>query len=248
MPYKISGSGYAGYPDINSTPIAAPATGAYPAAQPSLLVPVADPVWGFGEAVFGRANGAIRQFGLCVCLPVWDSTNKVYTQNFTEAPNTAILGRPLYVAQCTGALASGEYGWFLSSGISPINGTVSVAADTAIGITAAGQVGTLAAGKQLNNARCVGAATTTVASAGSGVSGGTEITVANSQGFFPGAYLSGTGVGAASIVSAVNGNKLTVTVANSAAISGNVTATYNNSTIFYNIVQFNRLAAQGPIT
>jgi hypothetical protein len=45
-----------------------------------------------------------------------------------------------------------------------------------------------------------------------------------------------------------NGPEVTASVANSADIAGTVTLTYNNGTIFYNVVHFNRPFAQGAIT
>jgi hypothetical protein len=82
------------------------------------------------------------------------------------------------------------------------------------------------------------------------VTGGFQIPVANVDGWFVGGYLSGTGVGAAAIVQAIDrvGNVLTASVANTAAVTGNVTQTNNNATIFYNVVQLNRAFAQGQIT
>lgn len=249
MPYKFD-DGIIGYPPVEVIS-PAPAAGSFPPISPGLIIPAEDPVFGPGEFIFARANGAIRQYGLCVLTPVWDSTNKVYTQNMTEAPNTANLGRPLFVAQCAGALSAGQYAWFMTTGITPINGSASVAADTAVGITAAGQIGANSAGKQLLNARGVTAATQTVVSASvRGVSGDNRIDLANTQGFIPGGYLSGTGVGAAAIITFVDplGRYVLTSVANSAAVTGNVTVTYNNATIFYNVVELNRVQAQGPIT
>jgi hypothetical protein len=55
--------------------------------------------------------------------------------------------------------------------------------------------------------------------------------------------VSGTGVGAAAIVSKVDpiGKFILVTVVNSAAVTGNVTQTANNATIFYNVLEMNRM-------
>lgn len=248
--YKLD-TQYIGYPPVEVA-VAAPATLASLPVNPGTTVQADDVVWGGGEFVFARAGGAIRQFGLCVLTPVFDTTNLVFTQNMTEAPNTTLLGRPVYVAMAAGGLASGAYGWFMTSGLVPINGTATIAADTALGIVAAGQVGALAAGKEIVNARSVVAATATVVKTGaSGISGDTRINVPNTAGLYPGGYLSGTGVGAAAIISFVDplGNYILVTVANTANIVGtSVTQTANNATIFYNLVQLNRAFAQGAIT
>lgn len=240
----------AGYPPIPEATLAT-VTLAQLAVAPGTTVLGNDPVWGAGEFIYARANGAIRLFGLCVLTPVWDSTNKVYRWDATECPNTANLGRIVAVAQATAALAAGQYAWFMRSGITPINGTASVAADTTFGITAAGQVGANTAGKQILGARVIQAATATVAKAGStGVSGDTKINVPDTAGLFPGGYMSGTGVGAAAIISQVDplGKFIIVTVANSADINGTVTQTANNATIFYNVTHLDRVIAQGAIT
>jgi hypothetical protein len=245
-----------GYPPIESVLPVQATIPPNPFWSRGFLAPAEDPVWGPGEFVFGQANGNIRPFGLCSLLEVWDATNKIFTYNFTECAATANLGRALYVFQgnfgnsTTVAASAGQYGWFMTSGRTPVNSTSSIAADTTAG-HGAGQVIANSAGIQLLNARVITAATqTVVAAATSGVTGGSVIGLVNVQGFFPGVYVSGTGVGAAAIVTSVDtiGKTITVSVVNSANVSGNVTATYNNATIFYNVLSMNRAFAQGAIT
>lgn len=249
MTYRFD-SQYIGYPPIEVV-LAAPSTLAGLPINPGTIVQADDPVFSGGEFIFARANGSIRQYGLCVLTPVFDSTNLVYTQNMTECPNTANLGRPVYVAMGAGGLSSGQYGWFMIAGLVPINGTATVAADTALGIAAAGQVGANSAGKQIVNARSVIAATDTKAKTlCSGVSGDTRINVPNTAGLFVGGFLSGTGVGASAVITFIDplGTYILASVANSATISGTVTQTANNATIFYNVVALNQAFAQGAIT
>lgn len=250
--YQLLGE-FPGYPPIGPIVLSAnvaaqTAAGAVP--KPATIYHAFDPVFGGAEVVWGRASGAIRQFGLCVLTPAWDSASRSYLQNMSEAPNTANLGRPLYVALSNGAMAAGDYGWFLRMGVVPINGTASVAADTALGITAAGQVGANSAGKQLLNARVVAPATTTVVKAGRGASGDNIIFVPDTDGLFVGGYMSGTGVGASAKIADIDpqGNWIRVDVVNSAAVTGNVTQTNNNGSIFYNTVAIDRPIAQGAIT
>jgi hypothetical protein len=251
MSFKFLAPQAAGYPSINGAPLAAPAALRFLPLQPGFLASAYDPVFGQGEFIFARANGAIRQFGLCVLTPVYDATSRTYLSNMTEVPNTANLGRPVYVAQSSGAMVAGQYGWFMMSGVTPVNSTASVAADSAFGIVAAGQVGANSAGKQINGGRTVQAgAATIVKNAVSGLAGANTIVVDNVDGLFVGQYVSGTGVGAAAAVTAIDeiSNEVTVSVVNSAAVSGSVTFTFNNATIFYNVVQVNRPFAQGAIT
>ncbi len=257
MTYKLDAR-FIGYPPIEgllSTVALAPTGVPWPPITPGLVATADDPVFGQGEFVFARANGAIRQYGLCVLTPTFNATTRIFDQMMTEAANTANLGRSVYVAMAEGAMASGQYGWFCRAGTVPINGTASVAAGTTVGVTAAGQIGANSAGKQILNAVSCQAATATVVRAAAGpgnnnLSGGFTIQVVNTDGMFVGGYVSGTGVGAAAIITAIDriNNVLTVSVANSAAVTGNVTQTNNNATIFYNVVAIDRPFMQGAIT
>jgi hypothetical protein len=248
MAYRLD-SQYAGYPPIEIV-VPTPAALSALIISPGFICRAEDPVWGPGEFIFARANGAIRLYGGCVLTEVWDVTNKVFTYNMTEWPVTTLIGRAVYIYQGNTALTAGQYGWFMMSGRTPVNGTGTIAADTTSGHNAAGQLTANAASLQLVGARVVTPATQTVVSAGTGFSGDTRINLASTAGFFVGGYLSGTGVGASAIVSFVDplGRFILATVANSAAIAGNVTITYNNATIFYNVLSMNRAFAQGAIT
>lgn len=238
----------AGYPNIEEV-VAAPTNLKDLPIVPGFLAQVFDPVFGPGEVMFARANGSIRLGGLCVLTPAWDATNLTMQQNMTECPNTANQGRAVYVYLGRTALTTGQYGWFLATGVAPVNGTATVAAGTTVGITAAGQIGANSAGKQLLNAVSAVPATNTVAKTGVGAIGDNQIFFSSgTAGFFVGGYLSGTGVGASAIVQQVLPDRLIVTVANSAAVAGTVTQTANNAVIFYNFVAINRPFAQGAIT
>lgn len=236
---------YIGYPPI---------VGAYTTEliRGGFLAEAEDAVFGGGEMMFARANGAIRNYGVCVFTPVWDATNFRLTYNATEVPNTANLGRELGINVSGQALASGQFAWFLVSGQCPVNCNASVAADTTFGIAAAGQGGANTAGKQIVNARVVTAATNTVVKAAQGLNGSNQINFpgSNNDGYFVGGALTGTGVGAAALVTFVDpmGAYILASVVNSAAINGNVTQTANDATTFYNLATLNRAFAQGAIT
>ena len=215
--------------------------------MPGLACLFEDPYWGGAEMLYVRANGAIRQGGLVVVTPSF-VTNR-WRWDATEAPNTANLGRSLYVA--TTPMASGQFGWVSRSGIIPVNCTASVAADTTFGIAAAGQGGANTAGKQILNARVIAPATTTVAKAGCVAnSGSNRMTISGSDGWFIGVFLSGTGIAALTVVTDIDptGTIVTLSVNTTAAVNGTVTATYNNATIFYNVAHIDRPLAQGAIT
>jgi hypothetical protein len=242
MPYSVI-DGTVGYQQIS--PFNLPDTTARQ--QPGFIVQAVDNYWGAGEFIYAKANGAVRQFGLCVLTPVVASG--AYSFNATEVPNTANLGRTLAVAMTV--MDSGEFGWFCIGGVVPVNCSASVAADTTFGIAAAGQGGANAAGKQVLNARNMVAAAATVAKANSVAnSGSTRLQVSNSDGWFTGIYLSGTGIAAGTTVSEISpdGTQITLSLATTAAVNGTVTGTYNNATVFYNVAYINRPFAQGAIT
>lgn len=214
-----------------------------------MLFTVQDPWWGTGEVIWARATAAIRAQGLCSLLPVFDSALQAWRFDATEVANTANLGRQLCVA--LGSFTTGQYGWFLVTGVVPVNCQASVAADAAFGIAATGQGGANSAGKQVLNARIVAAGSTTVAKANcTAANGSLVLQVPNSDGWFVGVYLSGTGIAAGTTVASIDpsGRFVTLSAATTAQVGGTVTATYNNGTVFYNVAHLNRSFAQGAIT
>lgn len=205
------------------------------------------PYWGGGRFIYGKAGAAIRQFGVCVLTPAVASGAMSYVA--TEVPNTANLGRALVIA--LSAMDSGDYGWFMTSGITPVNCTASVAADTAFGIVAAGQAGAIANGKQILGGRVVIAAAATVAKTGQANSGSYQLRVnGGCDGWFQGAYLSGTGIASGATVTDISpdGKTVTMSAVTTAAVNGTVTATYNNATVYYNVAHINNPIAQGQTT
>lgn len=215
--------------------------------QPGLTDWFVDNYWGAGEFAYLRAGGTIRQYGICNIEPTLQTTG--WRFDATECPNTANLGETVAIAQT--AMTVGQFGWFCIGGITPVNCTADVAADTAFGLAAAGQGGANAAGKQIINARIMAPSTTTVAKATTGAVGGKVLTVSSADGWFLGVYLSGTGVAAATVVTGIDPSGTQITINNAltgAYVNGTVTGTYNNATVFYNVAYVNRPFAQGPIT
>lgn len=212
------------------------------------VINAVDPFWGGGEFMYVLFSSTVSAKALCSVLPVYNATTGRWDFVAAEATSTANAGVMLGVAVMPAV--SGNSGWIQVGGLTPVKSNAAVAAGTTFAVAATGQGGALAAGKQVLNAQVVGASTTTRVTAGTGVSGQFTFKVSSTDGVFIGAYVSGTGVGAAAIVSAINMDErtVTVTVANSADVSGNVTFTYNNGTIFYNVALLNRPFAQGAIT
>jgi hypothetical protein len=227
--------------------VAQSATGYVPLIPLGTIMTPIDPYWGGGEVI------RLRVPANTTAIPTGGAA--VWNTGFTYAilPNTTLLGQSVAIAVNAVPLNAGfdQYAWFYIGGTVPCFSNATVAANVATGIAAAGQLGANAAGKQILNARVVVPATTTVAKANTAVQSGSNLLrVANSDGWFVGVYLSGTGIPAATTVTAIDSSGTLVTMNNNATItsSATVTATYNNATIFWNVVQLNRPMAQGPIT
>lgn len=220
-----------------------------PATVKGQIVTATDPFWGTGEFYYGQANGSIRAQGLVQINPVFNITTGVWDYKAQEVPNTANLGRSYGVA--LQPLTDGQWGWFQIGGVCPVNSNAAVAIDAAIGVAAAGQAGANSAGKQLLGTRVVGVSSQTVVKANSRAAAGSRLLeVANSDGWFVGAYLSGTGIAAGTTVAAIDpsGRFVTLSADTTAAVNGNVIATYNNAIVFYNVIYINRPLLQGAIT
>lgn len=227
--------------------VAQSATGYVPLIALGAVLNIVDPYLGGGEVI------RLRVPANTTAIPVGGAA--VYNQayQYTIAPNTANLGQPLAFAVNAVPLNTGfdQYAWFYVSGTFPALSNATVGANTAVGIAAAGQLGANTAGKQVLNARVQLAATNTVAKANSNtVNGSPLLRVPNSDGWFVGLYLSGTGIPAATTISAIDSSGTLVTMSANATSTGSVTVTgtYNNGSIFWNVLNGQRVFAQGSIT
>lgn len=191
-----------------------------------MIVNCVDTYWGGAEFMYGKATAGIRMGGVCTYIPVL--TNGALETQMTESAKTASSGRALCFAMAT--MTTGQFGWFAISGTVPASlSSTGTAAGAAIGLVATGQVGVTSATFGVLNAVTALPATTTVAKTGcKGNSGDFNITIPNGEGWFIGCVLTGTGVGASALVTAISPDQrtATVSVANSAAVTGTVTATY----------------------
>lgn len=238
-------SGLVGYPQIQLEGISMDATAQVPTGT---IANAVDPWWGGGEFIYAQASGAVLAMQACVLTASFDSTNKRWQYKATAVPNTANTGKSLCVSQC--AVTDTYFSWFMLSGLTPVNCNASVAADTACGVAAAGQLGAIGNGKQIVNARVVAAASTTVAKAGcTGASGSAFVDVPDTDGWFPGVYISGTGIAAGAYVVSIDpgGRRVKLSGNNTASVNGTLTATYNNATIYYNVLHMDRAFVQGQI-
>jgi hypothetical protein len=190
--------------------------------------------FGWGQFVYGKALAAIALPGR---LNFAD-----YQWNMADIPNTANTGYPVYVNKA--AMAINTFGWFQIAGFAPMQTANTVAIGVATGIAAAGQLGTLAAGKQLLNARVVQPSTFAPTKTIFTQNGSNVIGVQNTAGLFIGLTITGTGV--SGTVTAINPNGNNVTLSANATATGTVTGTFT-WTGFLGI-QFNSAHVQGAIT
>lgn len=209
-----------------------------------MMIEAVDPYWGYGQFLYVKSNDAILKGSLVI----WDDTYQG-----TLLPNTANQGFPFGVAMAP--MASGKFGWLQVAGLAVYKTNATVAADTAIGIGAAGIAGTLANGKQLVGVRNRIAATGTVTAS--------NVTTTNGSGtlYFPKGYdgfslgiaLSGTGIPASTVAAGLDPDGKRVymgsaigTFDKTATATGavTVTGTYTG----YGVGYLNGPFAQGQIT
>lgn len=187
-----------------------------------------DSYWGYTEFIYGKATATIPMGSVCDMLNVL-TNGALELQMTAHATGGANNPRPLCVSMSS--MTVGQFGWFAVSGIVPIAATTTIAAGVnfAFSQTTAGRIQAVTTTFNINNACSVLPSATTVAKTGcKGVSGDFNITVPNAEGWFIGCVLTGTGVGASALITNVSpdGRTVTVSVANSAAVTGTVTATY----------------------
>ena len=202
-----------------------------------------DPFWGWGEFVYGKANGAIATRLLCGFDELFQATG---------IPSTALQGFPCCVAM--NKMATLTFGWFMVAGLTPIAASATVAADTAVAIVSTGTLGASVAGKQLLNARNRVGATGTKTFANTQTTNGSGIVVTNGyDGLFLGAALSGTGIPASTIVAGLDPDGRSVkmgsaigTFDKTATATGSITLT--GTWTGFTICQVAYPMAQGAIT
>lgn len=211
------------------------------------IITVVDPYWGGQDLIYLSSPTATAvPTGTPV---VWDVNNQA-----TAVPNTANLGMPLaFALNAIPSQTGTSYGWFVVAGRFVAASNASVAAAAPIGIAAAGRLGANSAGKQALNTRVAAAATTTVVKTNVQTQSGSNLLRVNSgntDGWFVGVAVTGTGIPASTTITAIDPDNRTVTMSANATATGGVTVTgtYNDGTIFYNVVTTDRPFAQGAIT
>jgi len=209
------------------------------------VLSVIDPFWGGQELIY-------VSFPASTAVKV--GTTVVVDTNFsaTAVPNTANLGQPVaFVLNAVPSVAAVQYGWALVSGKIPAFSSASVAANAQIGIVAAGQLGANSAGKEIVGSKVQAAATTTVAKSNVVTQNGSPtIRASNTDGWFVGMAVSGTGIPASTTLLSLDPDNRTAVMSANATATGavTVTGTYNDGTNFWNVLYVDRPTAQGAIT
>lgn len=235
-----------------------------PTFMPSgVIIPGYDNYWGGVEFQYCFFSGTVAPWAPVSIKPsnaVTGFTNK-FLFVATAVANTANQARPVGFA--IAPQQANTFGWVAVSGLIPALSTASVAADAALGITGAGTLGATSAGKEIENLVGVLPATTTVVKSNATIVSGSPIiqfTGNNTiDGIFIGCALSGTGIPANAVCQTIDPDGRRITMSTGPGVTGaalnatqsggiSVTATYNDGTNFYNVVQANRPFAQGRIT
>jgi len=204
--------------------------------------------WGACELMY------VSSVGAGVILP---GTLVVVDKNFritATAASEANTGRTVYVALTNFAIGSTteQYGWILRKGICPIRYSVAATAGNVYGGTAGVATPTPAIGVQILNARCLIAAAATFTRAGKTQIGSSRVRFGNVGGMFVGQAISGTGIPASSVISAIDPNGTDVIIGSAvgtpvaATATGTVTVTMTNTG--FGICQVDSPSFQSQIT
>jgi hypothetical protein len=220
------------------------------------IVDFNDPYYGSGKAIrlcIPKNTTAIK-VGTLAIYSAATNAGKLSNYSYVIAPVTANQSRPVAVSinAIPNNASYAQYAWFAIGGTLPVWMLAATAITDKVFISATAGAGfvTTTAGRQVVGMTPVVASTGTVVKAGTGASGAYTIKVSNTDGLFVGQVGSGTGVGTSTIITALSsdGTTVTVSVANSAAVTGNVTFTNNDSTNYFPICQFMFPFYQGNAT
>lgn len=182
------------------------------------LITAVDPFWGLGEFIYVKSNDSLIKGS----VTMWDELYQGVL-----VPNTANQNFPVGCAMNT--FSTGKYGWLQVSGYMVYKTNATVAADAALGITAAGVLGAFAAGKQIVNLRNRKAATATKTVTAGTTNGNGILTTTGYDGFFLGMALSGTGIPASTVVAGLSSDGRTIFTGSAIGTLGDKNSTATGS-------------------
>lgn len=205
--------------------------------QPGMVCDAIDPYFGFGRFIYLQSSAAIA-------LPGRVCRMKDQTFLVEDMPSTANLGQAVFVNRAVFSAAN-MWGWFQFEGITPVQTTNSVATAAAIGIGAAGTVGTNSAGKQLLGAVVLQAPAFAITKTNGVIgSGSKSLFLPNISGLFVGQVVSGSvaGIAGGATIASIDPNGNLVT------LSANCTATVTIPTVTFTYTGFELMYLQSPHT
>ena len=205
--------------------------------------------WGMCELIYVSNNSvAILPGTICV----QDKNFRITAS--AVAATQANTGQPLLVAVSNFGVGSTteQYGWALRRGVCPVSYAVAATTGRVFAGTAGKATPTAAAGVQILNAQCLIAGASTFTRTGLTKTGQSKVKFSNVGGMYVGQAISGTGIPASSVISAIDPDGTTVYIGSAvgtlvtATASGSVTVTLTNTN--FGIVQWDYPFYQGQIT
>lgn len=202
-----------------------------------------DPYWGHGVFLYMKSTDALVKGSVIT----WDES-----YNAVLVPNTANQAFPVGVAMAPAA--SGTYFWAQIAGRAVYKTNATVAADAAVGITAAGVLGASSAGKEIVGCRNRVSATGTKTFTAQTAVGDFKLLTAGYDGAFLGMALSGTGIPVSAVVAKLDPDGKTIYMGSAVGTVGDKLATASGTITLtgtytgYGSGMLNRPIAQGRIT
>ncbi len=204
----------------------------------------------FSNSYWGGCSAIYLQMPLNTELKVGTALAFDVETSFVASlmPAEANLGKAAALsANAVESSSTPQYGWAVTSGQFPLWSDASIAANTGIGVVAPGQGGALEAGFGFVSCRVTQPATTTITKFNTRTRLNSPIiTVNNTDGWFVGLPVTGTGIPALAYITHLFPNGMDVQLSASCTVDGNTSAigTYNNGDDFWNICTFNNIAMQ----
>lgn len=209
----------------------------------------------------------VSNWGVCEVMSVSSTQSSAiipgtvchWDKNFRIAPTAAAaseanLGQPVCIALSNfgAGNVTEQYGWAIISGTCPAQFSVAATTGKVFAGTAGKLTPTAAAGVQILNAQTIIAGASTFTRSGTTRNGSSVVKFPNVNGMYVGQAISGTGIPASSVISAMLSDGVSVVIGSAvgtpvnATATGTVTVTLTNTN--YGIIQMSRPFVQGQIT
>lgn len=205
--------------------------------------------WGMAELMYvSNVSIAIPNGTVCGYDKNWRA---LATLSAASVANS-VLSVGVAVTNFSAGSTTEQYGWLMRRGVCPAKFSVAATAGVVYTGTAGLCTPTATAGGQILGARTTIAAVTTFTRAGTTKTGSSNVRFANVAGMYPGQAISGTGIPASSVISAIDSSGTNIVIGSAigtpvaATATGTVTATMTNTG--YGILSIEYPFIQGQIT